>query len=132
MKLRAFLETRHEVLEAYLFGSAAADSAQAHSDIDVAVYVGEPRPSPSTFGYAADLTTGLMRALETNRIDLFITSTAAAETRHYAWIGPINQDAIDARVWGGIHFRTADAVGNQRGQQIARYVVSHAFQPTDD
>jgi uncharacterized protein YutE (UPF0331/DUF86 family) len=30
--LRAFLEAREEVLEAYLFGSAAAGSAQAHSD----------------------------------------------------------------------------------------------------
>jgi hypothetical protein len=82
--------------------------------------------------FVGAMSRAVARVLDTSRIDLFITSAAAGETRHYPWIGPINQDAIDARVWGGIHFRSADAVGNQRGQQIARYVVSHAFQPTED
>jgi predicted nucleotidyltransferase len=43
-KLRALLEPRAEVLDAYLFGSAATGSAQAHSDVDVAVYLADPRP----------------------------------------------------------------------------------------
>jgi len=72
------------------------------------------------------------RVLHTDRIDMFITSAAAAETRHYAYVDPINQDAIDARVWSGLHFRTADLVGNHRAQRIAEYVVSHAFRPIDD
>jgi predicted nucleotidyltransferase len=75
-KLRACLETREEVLEAYLFGSAAAGSAQPHSDIDVAVYLGEPRPSGSPFGYVADLTTALMQALGTNRVDVVVLNEA--------------------------------------------------------
>jgi len=37
-RLAACLEPRSEILEAYLFGSAATGSAQAHSDVDVAVY----------------------------------------------------------------------------------------------
>lgn len=45
--LRACLEPREEILEAYLFGSAATGSAQAHSDVDVAVYLREP---PSQYG----------------------------------------------------------------------------------
>jgi predicted nucleotidyltransferase len=66
VKLRRFLEPREEVLEAYLFGSAAAGSAQAHSDVDVAVYLREPQPSASAFGYGADLTDALMHALSIN------------------------------------------------------------------
>src|SRR5262252_9417635 len=70
--LRAALEPREEVLEAYLFGSVALGSAQAHSDVDVAVYVREPHPPSTQFGYAADLTTDLMRALRTNRVDVVV------------------------------------------------------------
>jgi hypothetical protein len=72
----------------------------------------------------------LARVLHTQRIDLFITSVAANQTRHYRFTGRINRDAIDARVWSGLHFRTADLVGNHRAQRVATYVVRHAFQPT--
>ena len=48
-KLRALLEPRAEVLDAYLFGSAATGSAQAHSDVDVAVYLADPIPPASAF-----------------------------------------------------------------------------------
>ena len=75
-KLRAVLEPREEVLEAYLFGSAAGGSAQAHSDVDVAVYLREPRPPASAFGHAADLTAALMRALGTSRVDVVILNDA--------------------------------------------------------
>jgi hypothetical protein len=71
------------------------------------------------------------RVLGTNKIDLFITSVAAAETRHYRYAGPINHDAIDARVWSGLHFRTADVVGNHVAQRIATLVFRNAFQPAD-
>ena len=72
----------------------------------------------------------LARVLPTQRIDLFISSVAANQTRHYPFPGRLNRDAIDARVWSGLHFRTADLVGNHRAQRVATYVVRHAFQPT--
>ena len=71
------------------------------------------------------------RVLGTNRIDLFIASAAAAETRHYRYAGPINHAALDARVWSGLHFRTADIVGNHTAQAIATLVYRNAFQPAD-
>jgi predicted nucleotidyltransferase len=74
--LRAFFEPRPEVLEAYLFGSAAIGSAQPHSDVDVAVYVADPLPPASAFGYPADLTAALMSTLRTNRVDLVILNEA--------------------------------------------------------
>ena len=74
--LRAFFEPRSEVLEAYLFGSAATNSAQPHSDVDVAVYVVDPFPPASAFGYPADLTAALMSTLRTNRVDLVILNEA--------------------------------------------------------
>ena len=37
---------------------------------------------------------------------------------------------VDARVWSGIHFRTADEQGERLGQQIARWRERRVFRPT--
>ena len=42
----------------------------------------------------------------------------------------LNQDAVDARVWSGIHFRTADVVGNDTGTQVGDWALDNYFQPT--
>src|SRR5688572_25143300 len=74
--LIAALQPRAEVLEAYLFGSRATGAAQAHSDVDVAVYLGDRRPQASAFGYAADLAAVLMAALGSNRVDVVVLNNA--------------------------------------------------------
>jgi hypothetical protein len=64
-------------------------------------------------------------------VDLNITSAVANETRYYATKADIAQSAIDARVWSGIHFRTADEVSITIGTNVADYVLDNYFQPTD-
>jgi hypothetical protein len=39
------------------------------------------------------------------------------------------EEIIDACVWGGIHFRTADVEGAVIGKQVAHWVRHHYFQP---
>jgi hypothetical protein len=39
------------------------------------------------------------------------------------------REVIDARVYSGIHFRTADVVGARLGRQVAQFVMSHALRP---
>lgn len=39
------------------------------------------------------------------------------------------KEIIDARVWGGIHFRTADVQGAVLGKKVAHYMAKHYFQP---
>jgi hypothetical protein len=41
------------------------------------------------------------------------------------------KEIINARVWGGIHFRTADVQGAVLGQKVAHYMDKRYFQPTD-
>lgn len=72
--LTGALERRPEVLEAYLFGSHATGRAQAHSDVDVAVYVARVPDAP--FGYEAQLATDLMSALGENRVDVVVLNRA--------------------------------------------------------
>ena len=50
-------------------------------------------------------------------------------TRKYEFASDLNQDAIDARVWSGIHFRTADVVGNVQGTRVGDQALEHYFQP---
>ena len=76
------LEPRDEVLEAYLFGSQATGGAQAHSDIDIAVYVDEARSVQSGYGYAAELAAHLMGALGTNEIDVVLLNRAPPVLYH--------------------------------------------------
>lgn len=79
---------------------------------------------------------GIIGALSTSLtllgggVDLFITSAAAGVTRHYTTAAKIQQDVIDARVWSGIHFRTADEVGVAMGTRVATWALAHHFAPT--
>jgi predicted nucleotidyltransferase len=70
------LERRSEVLEAYLFGSQVSGRAQAHSDVDVAVYLDESEPRASSYGHAAELGSDLMAALGRNDVDVVILNRA--------------------------------------------------------
>ena len=40
------------------------------------------------------------------------------------------KEIIDARVWSGIHFRTADVQGAVLGKKVAQYLQKHYLQPT--
>ncbi len=77
-------------------------------------------------------TQALTRILGTDRIDLTITSTATNTTRRYEYTGPYRQDAVDARVWSGIHFRFADVSGLAGGTDIANWALDRYFQPRMD
>ena len=62
-------------------------------------------------------------------MDLNLTSVNAGVTRHYDVAADIQHDAIDARVFSGIHFRTADEVGATTGTQVANWALDHYFAP---
>jgi hypothetical protein len=85
-------------------------------------------------GVIGSSTRALARILGTDHIDLNISSVAAGTPgfplmRHYELESDINADAINARVWGGIHFRTGDVVGNALGKLVGDYALDHYFGP---
>lgn len=81
-------------------------------------------------GITGALSTTLSRLNAGGQVDLRVTSTAAAVTRHYLSAAVMQQDVIDARVWSGIHFRTADEVGAAMGVQVGNWALDHYFAPT--
>jgi len=54
-----------------------------------------------------------------------------AQTRHFERFSHALKEVIDARVWGGIHFRTADVQGVVLGKKVAHWERKHYFQATD-
>jgi hypothetical protein len=53
------------------------------------------------------------------------------QPRHFGRLSRALKEIIDARVWGGIHFRTADVQGAVIGKQVAYWLKEHYFQPVD-
>ncbi|MGI5457991.1 vanadium-dependent haloperoxidase [Streptomyces sp. CA-249302] len=62
-------------------------------------------------------------------IDLRLHSAVTGTTRTYTSARDYNHDVINARIWSGIHFRTADVVGNRIGRRIGHWTLDHYFQP---
>jgi hypothetical protein len=53
------------------------------------------------------------------------------QPRHFERFSQALEEIIDARVWGGIHFRTADEDGAAIGKKVAHWVDEHYFQPVE-
>jgi hypothetical protein len=50
-------------------------------------------------------------------------------TRSYTSFSQAADEIVDARVWGGIHFRTADEVGAKIGRKVSRWREGRFFEP---
>jgi hypothetical protein len=65
----------------------------------------------------------------TDKLSFDIASSRfPAQPRHYDRCSQALSEVIDARVWGGIHFRTADTQGAVIGKKVAQWEKKHYFQ----
>ena len=81
-------------------------------------------------GLMGAFTRALRETLHTDKLQLTFTSTAVPNvTRFYDSEKAACQEVVDARVWLGIHFRTADVRGARMGQQVADWALDHYFRP---
>jgi hypothetical protein len=65
----------------------------------------------------------------TKRVKFTLTSVVTGTTRHFSNTDEINKEIIDARVYVGFHFRTADVDGVAMGRKIGRLVAKNYFRP---
>jgi PAP2 superfamily len=66
----------------------------------------------------------------TDKIAFGTFSGFSNSSRSFERFSDAIKEIIDARVWAGIHFRTADVQGAVLGKKVARYLREHYFQPT--
>jgi len=66
----------------------------------------------------------------TNQVQFGVTSSRfPGETRYFDRFSDALNEIVDARVWAGLHFRTADIQGRILGRKVAHYMARHYFQP---
>jgi hypothetical protein len=80
--------------------------------------------------YACGLTTNTGAATEVLRrffgtSALPYTFTAAGITRSFRYLTQVDAEAVDARVFGGMHFRTGCVQGVRLGARVGRFVFQH-------
>src|SRR5262245_17112069 len=81
----------------------------------------------------ATLTSSVMRVLARELGDAQTFTLDSPGMPGFSWTFDRFSDAaaqvIEARIWGGIHFRTSDELGGKLGVQLADYVLDHFLLP---
>jgi hypothetical protein len=85
-------------------------------------------PSGHSCGIGAYVHT-LQNFFGTDRVAFSAFSNKSCTTRSFDRFSDMLKEVIDARVWGGIHFRTADTQGAVLGKKVAHHLKKHYFQP---
>jgi hypothetical protein len=65
----------------------------------------------------------------TDRMTVTVSNPDANITRTFASFSEIAKSVEDARVWAGIHFRSADIDGTEMGRRIAEYALKNCMRP---
>jgi hypothetical protein len=61
--------------------------------------------------------------------DIAFTYTGAGITRSYASLSQAGAESVDARVFGGMHFRTGCERGLRQGEKVGRFAIQHYLKP---
>lgn len=99
----------------------------------------EPNPpySDHTSGFncmAGSLMNAGKAFFDVDRMDFSVVRIAPnvpSVTRQYHRLTDVLDDTIDARVYQGLHFRSADVQGARLGRHVAEWVDNNAFRPVD-
>ncbi len=91
---------------------------------------------PSGHTCISSATTHALQAFfRTDKVSFTVTgnkcSPGPCQARSFDRFSDALRQIIDARGWGGIHFRTADVQGSVLGTKVAHYLSKHFFQPAD-
>ncbi|QIK66732.1 vanadium-dependent haloperoxidase [Nocardioides sp. HDW12B] len=87
---------------------------------------------PSGHGCVSGAALNTARAFfGTDKVELDLYSTRfPGQPRHFDRFSHALKEIIDARVWGGIHFRNADVQGAVIGKKVARLATRSYFLPS--
>jgi hypothetical protein len=75
----------------------------------------------------------LQMFFRTDKIQFGVTSSRfPGEIRSFDRFSDPLDEITEARIWAGLHYRTADVQARKLGRKVARYMAKHYFQPLDD
>jgi len=92
-----------------------------------------PHPEyPSGHSTVSGSAASILAAMFGDNSPFTLTSELRPGTRSFASFSAAVAEIGDARVFGGIHFRTSCVRGNALGQAVAAFVSSHAMRSLDE
>lgn len=87
---------------------------------------------PSAHGCFVGSTAEVLRQFYgTKKVRFSFASSITGTTRFYATTTDLIQEVMDARVWGGMHFRSSNEDGAELGKHVGRWVMKQQFLPSD-
>lgn len=66
------------------------------------------------------------------QIDIDLSSSVTGTTRHYATAADLRTEIVNARTWGGLHFRNSSVLAVRLGQQVVTDALVNNFTPAAD
>jgi hypothetical protein len=70
--------------------------------------------------------------LGTQQIDVYIPSlVTGVPDHHFATANDLKQEIINARIWGGIHYRGSEETGSNVGRKVAHWTLKRYFLPAN-
>jgi hypothetical protein len=66
-----------------------------------------------------------------NEMTVVVKKTPAGPSRTFEKFSAVRDEVVEARIYGGIHFRFADTAGRKQGEHIAQWTHGHYFQPVN-
>jgi len=107
-------------------------------DPSIPVFSGPPLLTPPFPDHPSGHTCGtgaFVHALQsffgTDKIAFSAFSNKSGTTRSFDRFSDALKEVINARVWAGIHFRTADVQGAVLGKKVVHWLDKHYFQPVN-
>jgi hypothetical protein len=90
-----------------------------------------PHPEyPAAHGCFTGAVAQTLRAFfGTKRVTITLTSTVTGTRRTFHNTDDLIHEIIDARIFGGMHYRTSGVHGTVIGKKVAKWVAKHYFQP---
>jgi hypothetical protein len=79
--------------------------------------------------YGGEAAAVLKAVFGDDRVDVSFTWPTFGVTRTYTSFSQLDREIIDARVWGGIHFRQTDEDSSALGHKIGEYAVQTWLRP---
>jgi hypothetical protein len=108
-------------------GNPATEPDPSWTALIVAPYPENPSGHLSLDGAHLEV---LQTFFGTDEIAFDVTSSRFdGETRHFERFSQPLQEIIEARIWAGLHYRTADVQARQLGEKVVAYMQQHYFQP---
>jgi PAP2 superfamily len=84
---------------------------------------------PSGHACFAGATERVLQEFFGDKASFSLTDPAVKVSRNYHSLAQMGKELEDARVWGGIHYRTAVAHGSELGHHIADYSLKNYLRP---